>query len=742
MMGDPQRASLADSSTSASEPPVERTSKAASKKISTACSSCKKRKVKCSGPPSPCDACVSHDRECTFNEESDARRKVAYKRKVEESELYQNALQDLVEALRSTNEPEFGQLLDLIRSNASMEDILSSVDDVIKQRRGQSESSRILTAGLEETRKNLASAQGPQSKAPRNTMDVRFLCDTPPIMVPAKPWTDVTDDDQFVSHLVSLYFTWCHPFFHFIDREPFLASMRRGDVDTQYCSPFLVNMMLAEACPFSDYPEAYATPGELSSLGEHFHSEAMKLWEAEGGKASLTNAQGLALMFMRASESGEDRVGYLSLQKSIQMCHDLGLHRPAPASQQSPTQGPRVLERAREVAIWGIYNMDSMMKLTLLKPTKFTTPQVKKPYSDLELEKDPDGVVTWAPYPESSQEESGPARLRETFITQCELAEISSDICNKLFIEEDPLEDEDLWVAIQSFEERLLKQHEAMSRRFDKTPGPVFDYILAQLHYHCIVITLFGINSASSDQPSDGRISAAEEQRISSAREVARLTTTYREHYGVDRVPALILQSTSIALFALLPDLNAPESHRAFNDLAIAAIAASHRWIVAKGMLRLIQLTAGQMHIDFSPETQHLLDELEVHEWRRHGNIVHETSMSDAGSEATTYTEQPQSAASDEDPARSLAQTSPRSREGSKADLSPEALRVEACTSRLLHAYQLHLHGQSMVGSESPDGKETPFERRGVSFMDWKHGLERVVMHGVSVSANPQRGGS
>ena len=82
----------------------------------------------------------------------------------------------------------------------------------------------------------------------RSVMDIKRLTDTPVFRVPAKPWTSVTDDDEFVSHLISLWFTWSQPFYNWVDREVFLANMKSGNIDSQFCSPFLVNCILCEAC--------------------------------------------------------------------------------------------------------------------------------------------------------------------------------------------------------------------------------------------------------------------------------------------------------------------------------------------------------------------------------------------------------------------------------------------------------------------------------------------------------------
>lgn len=74
--------------------------------------------------------------------------------------------------------------------------------------------------------------------------------DVPPIRVPARPWTNVTDDNYLVSHLVSLYFTWEHPATCCLDKTAFLADMTSGHPPetTKFCSPLLVNAILMAAC--------------------------------------------------------------------------------------------------------------------------------------------------------------------------------------------------------------------------------------------------------------------------------------------------------------------------------------------------------------------------------------------------------------------------------------------------------------------------------------------------------------
>jgi hypothetical protein len=89
------------------------------------------------------------------------------------------------------------------------------------------------------------------SVSPYARVTLESLCDIPLFEVPAKPWTEVTDDDYLVSHLVSLYFTWDHPCAQFVDQGVFLEHMKLGNRRSEFCTPLLVNSLLSMASVWS-----------------------------------------------------------------------------------------------------------------------------------------------------------------------------------------------------------------------------------------------------------------------------------------------------------------------------------------------------------------------------------------------------------------------------------------------------------------------------------------------------------
>lgn len=171
------------------------------------------------------------------------RRKGAIERKIEQLEDAERLLLDLVETLKKDDQNvRTCQLINLIRSNAS----LSEIRVFLERQFSPEELERM--PEVVETQNHLARIPKEESYArPRRyVMAIQRLADIPIYRVPAKPWTTVTDDDDLVSHLISIWLTWSHPWFRWVNRDLFIRDMQAGNLDCEFCSPFLVNSILAE----------------------------------------------------------------------------------------------------------------------------------------------------------------------------------------------------------------------------------------------------------------------------------------------------------------------------------------------------------------------------------------------------------------------------------------------------------------------------------------------------------------
>ena len=188
------------------------------------------------------------------------RRKTCIKRKIDDLEQSQDLYANLFDTLQGNDDEKAAKLFRLIRSKVPLEDIKHQLDRGLDQTEPVTSTS---PGGLVELQNMLTSPQdsnnnhGPAPPQPdrRNMLDIRRLVDEPPFQVPARPWTVITKDDNLVSHLVSLWLTWSHPFWNSLDRKLFIRDMQAGKVECEFCSPFLVNSILAEACvSYPTYP--------------------------------------------------------------------------------------------------------------------------------------------------------------------------------------------------------------------------------------------------------------------------------------------------------------------------------------------------------------------------------------------------------------------------------------------------------------------------------------------------------
>lgn len=203
--------------------------------------------IQCSGT-APCENCRTFRRVCIFDESLDQRRRVAAKRTADELSYHRDLLNDIFKLVREADESKALSLLEIIRHNASPDEIRTFINKTLPTLDTTSSATAAQAASKLEDMRNLINVEGTTPAFRRKVMDIHYLCDEAPIIVPAQPWTNVTRDSDLVSHLVSLYFTWDYPFNSFLDEEVFLRHMGNADLGSQFCSPFLVNALLSNAC--------------------------------------------------------------------------------------------------------------------------------------------------------------------------------------------------------------------------------------------------------------------------------------------------------------------------------------------------------------------------------------------------------------------------------------------------------------------------------------------------------------
>ncbi|KAL4912702.1 fungal-specific transcription factor domain-containing protein [Aspergillus aurantiobrunneus] len=512
-------------------------------------------KKRCSGER-PCDNCRAFGRECIFDETLDQRRRVAARRTADELTYHRDLFNDLLRVLRAEDRSYALRLLELIRRDATNEELRIYIDEVLTVLGGKEEEGEQAVRRLDDIRSSISEGST-QSWRPQ-VMDIHYLCDDVPYRVPAQPWTNVTTDSDLVSHLVSLYFTWDYPFHDFLDRDVFLKHMVKADIRSEFCSPFLVNALLANACHFSDYSEAYVKPGDIVTKGGDFLAEAERLKDQESVRLTLTYLQGILFLYEKYSLTGKDDLGYMMLHQAIQIGETLGLvgeTKPRPRDGDSSQDMDVSLRRTA----WGLFHIDTLLnQVNLRRPSKHNQ------------------TTIWYPYP--LRRGSQRSLLGEFFDESYNLSEIARDMSQQLFTigdkEHSPVEETLVKDALYG---RLRRWVSGLPTSFAIEQGPPPYVLMLRMRYHTLVINLFlyhaeddilgtpagGIKTPDSP-PSPGHAVFAYNRRNvtrSAARAIAVLMRQHRREFGMVHAHHFAVYAVNLALFVLV------EQHGTFDIL-------------------------------------------------------------------------------------------------------------------------------------------------------------------------------
>lgn len=174
-------------------------------------------------------------------------------------------------------------------------------------------------------------------------------------------WTEVASDPELVVHLLNMYFTWHYTYFTTLSKSLFWRDFLLGNSSrtfkrkTEYCTPLLVNAMLALGCHFTSWPQARKNPKDSATAGDHFFMEAKRLILEydEHEKPKLATVQALALMSVREAGCGREARGWVYSGMSFRMAYDLGLNIDSGSANLDEAEVD-----ARRITIWGCFLFD------------------------------------------------------------------------------------------------------------------------------------------------------------------------------------------------------------------------------------------------------------------------------------------------------------------------------------------------------------------------------------------------
>ncbi|GKZ24426.1 hypothetical protein AbraIFM66951_010482 [Aspergillus brasiliensis] len=506
---------------------------------------------------------------------------------------HEDLLHDLFHVVRIIDPDHAPILVDMIRNHTSLDEVRAYLTRALADANPPTPDQQDVLHRLEGLRRGIEVESEPPRFRPQ-IMDIRYLCSSAPYRVPAKPWTSVTDDDDLVSHLVSLYLVWDYPFFAFFDSKTFVKHMAMGNTESDFCSPFLVNALLANACYYSQYTEAYTVPGDVRTKGADFLAEAERHLQShqfeKGGDIRLASLQAHLLLYERYSLSGHNDWGYTMLHRATEMGESLGLVNKKTDLRLSVSQMSDDMIVSIKRTAWGLFQVDTVVHTNFLRPSRVRSVSVEPI--------DRNGTNTsdmWTPYPISPT--FRPSYLSLYFDEACKLSFIARDISwdlsrtDRMGAEPDQRK-QDLYDQLRAWESNLPEC-------FDPATRPAPHLLLLRMRYHTLVINLccdrFGVRPLLSERdertPRDSKGFSAGEIALSSARTIAALTQQLRAEYGMEHAHQFAMYSVNLALFTLLDQDDFDILDRDFLTLTSAMSIIACRSQLGRRLFHLFKLS-------------------------------------------------------------------------------------------------------------------------------------------------------
>lgn len=164
-------------------------------------------------------------------------------------------------------------------------------------------------------------------------------------------WTNVTTDNNLVHHLLALYFCWEYPTFASLSKEHFLRDFQIGR--DRFCSPILVNALLALECRFSTQPGTHENPNDPYTSGDHFLKEAMRIFNNETDHRSLTTVQALGIMAIRVASCGRISESWYYAGQSQRLAIEMGLNQTGSSKENDDEE-----LAVKAATFWGAFALD------------------------------------------------------------------------------------------------------------------------------------------------------------------------------------------------------------------------------------------------------------------------------------------------------------------------------------------------------------------------------------------------
>ncbi|KAJ5690255.1 transcriptional regulator family: Fungal Specific TF [Penicillium macrosclerotiorum] len=644
--------------------------------VSTACIACRRRKSKCDGNLPSCAACSSvYHTPCVYDPNSDNRRKGVYKKDADTLRTKHTTLQTLIQALLNYEEEDAFDLVRQLRSCDDLEEVAQSViarekgllsvvetpdnperdDRLVEVDQFEAElAGKMSELMLDGSRKFIGGTSNliflpPGSELHESTSmpEDSSVLGSARGTRPVRRWTEVTDDNVLISHLLTMYFTWHYPFFTILAKDLFYRDYIQG-ISSPYCSALLVNAMLALGCHFSSWSGAFDDPQNLSTAGNHFFKEAKRLVleNDEHETAKLCTVQAFALMSVREAGCGREGKGWVYSGLSFRMAFDLGLNVDASHMGSHSLTDEEI--DARRITFWGCYLIDKAWSNYLGRQPQLSSSNSNVPKFDV-LPREEQGL--WSPYTDSgvSHENSQPSRTRAVALQISKLCEITSDILVFFYhpaeLEKTRQKQSEL-KRLSGVHTRIEAWRKELPRELEPKEGQLPQVLVMHMLHQLLLIHLYRpfLKYTKSNTPLPAHVSP---RKIctQAASTISKLMRMYKRTYGLKQIVNIVvyIAHTACTIHLLnLPEKNAQRDvvHGLRNLEEMA-----EGWLCARRTLRILDISASKWQVELPSEASTIFERTHA-KWGSWGSWDQATSPSISEGSPAAHNNMPSSVAS------------------------------------------------------------------------------------------------
>ncbi|GES94572.1 Zn(2)-C6 fungal-specific transcription factor [Rhizophagus clarus] len=309
-------------------------------RVSKACDSCRRKKVKCDGIQPTCGNCSAFNLECTYNDTT--KKRGPPKGYIEAIETRLHRMESLLGGLVHSNDPRAEAVLaelmhDDLRSQHKADftsyhgkdspiiDDLNEVMGILSIDENKQVRYHGRSSGLYLLKKSDKYKDGILSIKNRSNWSHQgeVIASTQNFDLLKRPEITELPSQEISDHLLELFFTHVHPILPFIYKPRFFDQLK----DKNHLPHLLLNSIYSFAALFSDRIDIRRIPEDRTTAGDIFFDRAKALLDNDYDKARVSTIQALIALSLREYGVGRVTRAWLWSGMAARMAQDLGMHR-------------------------------------------------------------------------------------------------------------------------------------------------------------------------------------------------------------------------------------------------------------------------------------------------------------------------------------------------------------------------------------------------------------------------------